>query len=352
MSAISELERITGAAGDRQSNVLRMLALGACFVIIVAGLKAAAPIVNLVLLALLVAQSLSNVPMWLTKKGMKPGVSVLLSILVVLAGGLLLVALFSVSTARLADQLPTYQARLSTIRDNVMTALSGRGVDVSQIAAFQPLDPNRALGAAKVFLGGLASALGTSILIILIAAVVLYEITDARLLHHRGEQPGTLAARFDEITGQSRQYIALTGLAGLIQAAFNFVILLLVGVDAPLTWTVLFFFLNFIPGVGFLFALIPPALLALLEYGWQRAVIVVVGWWFVNLIGDNVIKPRFFVKGLDISFTTIVFAVVFWSWVLGPAGAILAVPLALSLKRMAELMPGSPVAERRAVPRV
>ena len=183
--------------------------------------------------------------------------------------------------------------------------------------------------------------MGTSILIILIAAVVLYEITEVRVLHHRGERPGTLAARFDEVTGQSRQYIALTGLAGLIQAAFNLVILLLVGVDAPLTWTVLFFFLNFIPGVGFFFALIPPALLALLEHGWQRALIVVVGWWIVNVIGDNVIKPRFFVKGLDISFTNIVFSVVFWSWVLGPAGAILAVPISLSLRRAAELLPGS-----------
>ncbi|HEV2671405.1 MAG TPA: AI-2E family transporter [Gemmatimonadales bacterium] len=318
-----------------------MLLAGACFVIIVAGLKAAAPIVNLVLLGLLVAQSLSNLPGWLMKRGLKPGLSVLLSILLVLAGGLLLVGLFSVSTARLADQLPTYQERLAAIKDKVMAVLAGRGVDVSRIAAFQPLDPNRALAAVGTLLGNVASALGTSILIILIAAVVLYEITAVRVLHHRGEQPSSLVARFDEVTAQSRQYIALTGLAGLIQAAFNLVILLLVGVDAPLTWTVLFFFLNFIPGVGFLFALIPPALLALLEFGWQRALVVVLGWWVVNLIGDNVIKPRFFVKGLDISFTSIVFAVVFWSWVLGPPGAILAVPIALSLKRLAELTPAA-----------
>lgn len=328
---------------DRQSTLLRALLAGACFVIIVAGLKIAAPIVNLVLLGLLVAQSLSNVPMWLMKKGLKPGTSVLLSILFVLAGGLLLVGMFTVSTARLADQFPTYQARLSTIRDNVMAALSGRGIDVSQIAAFQPLDPNRALGAVRGFLGGLASAFGTSVLIILIAAVVLYEITSVRVLHGRGERPTTLAARFDEVTGESRQYIALTGLAGVIQAVFNLGILLVAGVDAPVTWAVLFFFLNFIPGVGFAFALIPPAVLALLEKGWQSALIVVLGWWFVNLIGDNVIKPRFFVKGLDISFTTIVFAVVFWSWVLGPAGAILALPLALSLKRVVALIPdGTP----------
>jgi predicted PurR-regulated permease PerM len=336
------MQRTPGVASSQLSGLLPVLVAGACLVIIVGGLKIAAPLVNLVLLGLLVAQSLSNVPMWLMKKGLKPGVSVLVSILFVLAGGLLLVGLFSVSTARLADQLPTYQARVTAIKDNVMAALAGRGVDVSQIAALQPLDPNRALAAAGGVLGGLASAVGTSILIILIAAVVLYEITAVRVLHGRGERPGTLAARFDEVTGQSRQYIALTGLAGLIQAVFNFVILLLVGVDAPLTWTVLFFFLNFIPGVGFFLALVPPALLALLEFGWQRALIVVVGWWIVNLIGDNVIKPRFFVKGLDISFTTIVFAVVFWSWVLGPAGAILALPLALSLKRLAALMPGAP----------
>ena len=341
MSVTSGVDRMTEAV-TRQSAVLRLLLAGACFVIIVGGLKAAAPIVTVVLLGLLVAQSLSNVPMWLMKKGLKPGLSVLVSILFVLIGGLLLVALLSISTARLADNLPAYQTRLSALRDNVMVFLGGRGIDVSQIAAFQPLDPNRALAAARVFLGGLASALGTSVLIILIAAVVLYEITHTRVARQRGEQPTSLAARFDEVTGESRQYIALTGLAGLIQAVFNLGILLIAGVDAPLTWTVLFFFLNFIPGVGFAIALVPPALLALLESGWQKALIVVLGWWLVNLIGDNVIKPRFFVKGLDISFTTIVFAVVVWSWVLGPAGAVLALPLALSMRRATELMPGTP----------
>ncbi|MGE5800721.1 MAG: AI-2E family transporter [Gemmatimonadota bacterium] len=341
MSVSSDVDRLTGAVTNRQAAVLRLFVAAACFVIIVAGLKVAAPIVSVVLLGLLVAQSLSNVPMWLMKRGLKPGLSVLLSILLVLVGGLLLVLMFSISTARLADNLPTYQARLSTLRDSVMAFLGGRGIDISQIAAFQPLDPNRALAAARVFLGGLASALGTSVLIILIAAVVLYEITEVRVLRQQGKQPTTLAARFDEVTGESRQYIALTGLAGLIQALANLGILLVAGVDAPITWAVLFFFLNFIPGVGFLFALVPPALLALLESGWQSALIVVLGWWFVNLIGDNVIKPRFFVKGLDISFTNIVFSVVFWSFVLGPAGAILALPIALSLRRVAASFPGA-----------
>jgi len=326
---------MTDALNERQGRMLRVLLAGACFVVVVAGLKVAAPILNLLLLGALVAQTLSPLPTWLMKKGMKPGGAVLVSILVVIAGGLLLVAGFSLSTARLVDKLPGYQTGLVALRDKAMGVLAGRGIDVSQIPIFQPLDPARAVDAAKAFLGGLASALGSSILVILIAAVVVYELTVARTHQDQQAVAGSLAARFDAVTADSRQYIALTGLVGLMQAGAILVVLLLTGVDAPVTWAVLFFFLQFIPGIGIPIALLPPALLALLEHGWERALIVVAGCWFVNLIGDNVIKPRYYVTGLDLSFTTMVFALIFWTWVLGAAGTILAVPLALTLKRLA-----------------
>ena len=319
---------------DRQASLLRFLVAGACVVIITAGLKAAAPIVTVILLGLLIAQSLSPLPGWLMKKGLQPAASVLLSILFVVAGGLFLVLLFGASTARLVKRLPAYREGLAALRDQVAAFLTTLGVDVSQLPAFHALDPNEVLAAAGTALAGLASALGTSIVIVLIAGVVLYELTRSRTLQVGAVRQTTWASRFDEVSSQSRQYVALTGLAGLVQAGVNLVILVAAGVDAPLTWAVLFFFLNFVPAVGFLVALVPPALLALLEHGWERALIVVVGYWLVNLIGDNVIKPRFFVKGLDLSFTLMVFALVFWTWVLGPAGTVLAVPLALTIKRL------------------
>lgn len=335
MAVSRDVERMAEALEGRQSRLLRVLLAGACFVIVVAGLKVAAPILNLVLLGALVAQTLSHLPTWLMRKGMKPGGSVLVSILVVITGGLLLVAGFSLSTARLVDKLPGYQTGLVDLRDKAISLLAGRGIDVSQIPILQPLDPARAVGAAKAFLGGLASALGSSILVILIAAVVLYELTVVRTHHDREAVAGSLAARFDAATADSRQYIAITGLVGLMQAAVILVVLLATGVDAPVTWAVLFFFFQFIPGIGVPVALVVPALLALLEHGWQRALVVVIGCWFANLIGDNVIKPRYYVKGLDLSFSSLVFALIFWSWVLGAAGTILAVPLALTLKRLA-----------------
>jgi len=352
MATIQESELGTAdaksASDTRHLGPLRLLIAGACFVVIVAGLKLAAPLVVLVLLGLLVAQSLSPLPGMLMKRGFKHGSSVLISMLIVLAGGLVLIGLFSVSTARLVDKLPVYQERLSAVRDQAMISLQNRGVDVSQIPMFQPLDPARIVVATKAFLGGLASALGSSLLVLLIAAVVLYEIIVARTLPPSPSGTRSLAAQLDLVTSDSRQFIAITGLVGAMQAGAMLVVLLAAGVDAPLTWAVMFFFFQFIPGIGIPVALLPPTLLALLEHGWERALVVVVGCWVINLIGDNVIKPRYYVKGLDLSFTQLVFAIIFWSWVLGPAGTILAVPIALTMQRVTPLVMGTAPAEAAA----
>jgi predicted PurR-regulated permease PerM len=81
-------------------------------------------------------------------------------------------------------------------------------------------------------------------------------------------------------------------------------------------------------------AIIPPAAVALLEYGWVRALLVVAGYFILNLIAENVIKPRTMKARLDISPLLTILSVIFWSWVLGPPGTILAVPLTITLQKL------------------
>jgi predicted PurR-regulated permease PerM len=81
-------------------------------------------------------------------------------------------------------------------------------------------------------------------------------------------------------------------------------------------------------------SLLPPALLALLEFGWGKALAVVIGFFLINSVTENVIKPRFMQQGLEISFLLIVLSLVVWTWALGPMGAILGVPLTMVLYRM------------------
>jgi predicted PurR-regulated permease PerM len=96
----------------------------------------------------------------------------------------------------------------------------------------------------------------------------------------------------------------------------------------------MFFLLSFIPGVGFLLAVIPPVLLALLEHDGLRALLVFVGCLLVDNIVDKAIKPRYMQEGLDLSILVIILSILFWSWVLGPTGAILSVPLTMMVKKL------------------
>jgi predicted PurR-regulated permease PerM len=55
----------------------------------------------------------------------------------------------------------------------------------------------------------------------------------------------------------------------------NLLLLWVLGVDFPLLWCFLYFFLQFIPSIGFLIAMVPPALVALLMLDWKIALLVV-----------------------------------------------------------------------------
>ena len=83
---------------------------------------------------------------------------------------------------------------------------------------------------------------------------------------------------------------------------------------------------------GFMIALVPPTLMAVVEYGFTRGLIVVIAYTVINFIVDNVIKPRFVGSTLDLSPLIVVVSLVFWGWLLGPMGALVAVPLSIGVK--------------------
>ena len=133
-----------------------------------------------------------------------------------------------------------------------------------------------------------------------------------------------------------RKYVAITGLCGLINGAIALPLLLYLHVDFAITWAVLFVLMNFVPAVGFVFALLPPLLLTLVQHGWTTAIVVAVYYSVFNFLVDSVLKPRIMAEGLDLSPLVVIVALVFWSWVLGPIGAIVAVPLTMVLRKFAE----------------
>jgi AI-2 transport protein TqsA len=242
-------------------------------------------------------------------KRLPPRRAVLVTLLVVVLGGVGVLSLLATSIAQLIEKLPIYQSELTKLQETGITFMSARGLNLSHLLSLESLNSERVVAFAGALLGGLAQALGNAFLVIFIVALLLFELAGIQYKLARGEDENSMVGKFDHLSGDTRKYVAIMGWTGILQAIAN--VLLILRVDFAITWGLLFFFLNFIPAIGFLFALIPPALVALLDHGWPRALMVVIAYWGINFVGDNIIRPRFMQKGLDISILVVILLLIF-----------------------------------------
>jgi predicted PurR-regulated permease PerM len=130
-----------------------------------------------------------------------------------------------------------------------------------------------------------------------------------------------------------RQF-GLRTVVNLITGASFGLFLFLIGVDFPLLWGVLTFFLSYIPYLGIVIAAIPAVLLALAEFGLDKALLVIAGLAVTNVIAENVLAPTLMGRGLNVSPTVVFLSFTFWFWLLGAPGAFLAMPLTLFIALM------------------
>jgi len=190
---------------------------------------------------------------------------------------------------------------------------------------------------------GVTSMVGAFSLLVLIMAFMMIEavrypqkLFDAIDKHLESGVADATASGLDRFVQSMRSYIVLNTVFGLIAAVANTLLLWALGVDFALLWGVLSFLLSFLPNIGFVLALVAPTLLALLQFGVMKSVFVAVGFIVINTIVDNVIKPRFVGESLDLTPAVVILSLVFWGWLLGPVGALLAAPLSIAVKFLFE----------------
>ena len=134
--------------------------------------------------------------------------------------------------------------------------------------------------------------------------------------------------------GDTRRYVVFTTYVGAVTGFGNAVLLLVLGVDFAVLWGVVAFLLSYVPVVGFWLALIPPVILALLEFGLPTALIVLAGFVLINGTAENIVKPKLMGEGLDLAPSVVFLSLIFWTAILGPLGAILALPMTMAVKQL------------------
>ncbi|HKU60417.1 MAG TPA: AI-2E family transporter [Gemmatimonadales bacterium] len=317
-----------GPDSDRRSDRRYRLLLGtAALVIIAAGIREAAGVLNSILLAMLL--TLTVVPAFdaLRRRGVSKALAVVITS-ALLAGVLLaMLGVLGLSGTRLLQVLPHYQDRAESLRQGIEGMLAQRGIEPERVMSLDLVDPNRLLGLAAGFLSGLGKVLSQALLLILIVAFFLAE----RGVSDQTFRPDGTAGR---VARDVRQYLLLTALTGLGFSVLVWLVMLVVGTDLALVWAVLAFIMNFVPNVGIILSVIPPVILTLLELGWQRAVVILAAFLVLNFVVDNLIKPRVMQRGLDVPPIMALLSLMVWAYLLGPIGTLLAVPLTIALRRV------------------
>ncbi len=133
--------------------ILVYLVGGASLVLIIAGLKLAAPIVNMVLISFLLAFSISPIQNWLIRKGLPKGLAVLITVLIILIGGSGLISIMAVSVAGLIGELPVYEARITGLWNAINAFFIDHGLNISGLFSLKEFDPRQAGRVGRQFAG-------------------------------------------------------------------------------------------------------------------------------------------------------------------------------------------------------
>jgi AI-2 transport protein TqsA len=312
-----------------------LLGAGAA-VLVLAGVRSIAWLVGPAFLALIIVIALSPVQSWLRRHNWPAWLTTL--VLVVLVVGLLvaLSLVVVVSLARLAALLPQYADRADQLLRSLAGSLATYGVGPDQLqGAVSSVSPAKVVALIGALLAGLSAALSSLVFLLCLMLFLSVEAggIDRRLAAVSADRP-ELSAALRSFAHGTRSYLLVTTVFGLIVAVLDGLALAIIGVPLAVLWALLAFITNYIPNVGFIIGVVPPALLALLTSGVPEMLVVIGVYCVLNFVIQSLIQPRFVGDSVGLAMTTTFVALVFWAWLLGPLGALLAIPLTLLAKAL------------------
>lgn len=316
-----------------QSPLARFLLSCAAFVIVVAGMKAAESLLVPFLLSIFISVICAPPLAWLTKRGMPMALAMLCIIAFIVTFGFAVGAIVSSSINSFSQDLPSYQAKLSSLTISFLQWLEGMGFALPVDQIQESIKPGTVMGMVGKTLASLGNVMTNAFLILLTVIFILSEsaMFHSKLQRAAGEGSNSLLA-IERFTSSINRYMAIKTALSLLTGLLITCWLWILGVDYPVLWGLVAFLLNFVPNLGSIIAAVPAVLLALIQLGPVEALLTAGGYVVANTLVGNVLEPRMMGKGLDLSTLIVFLSLVFWGWVLGPVGMLLSVPLTMTVK--------------------
>jgi len=236
------------------------------------------------------------------------------------------------------DQFPAYSSKISDFFKDITSRLNIPLEEVqNQINTFNWSKViERGTSFVSSTFGSFASFIG-NLIFILIFLIFMLGGRDGLVKRankaFEPEEAKKLMSILRSIENQVQHYLVLKTVISLLTAVISGFILYFGGFDFLLFSALLIFVLNFIPNIGSVIATAFPVLTGLIKYGFSlRVLLVLAGLMMTQMIIGNVLEPKIAGKSLNLSPIVILLSLIFWGYIWGIIGMILAVPLTSAMK--------------------
>ncbi len=301
------------------------------FILVTLGMREIASILSPFIFAIFGAMIFAPLVRWLQRKGVpntvSVGIVIFFFILIVLFVGLLTV----ISIVQLNSRIPVYESQLD--------------IYISQLTGFIPLSADFSLGAflrsitgslisvALNILGGAINATTGIVLIIVTTGFLLLDSLEVpEKIFEEAEERSLVLKNLGGFGKSLMDYVMIRTETNVITGVGIGIILLLGRIEFAIFWALVIIIFSYIPYIGLFLASIPPVFLALMQYGPVAALIVIAIITVVNTLAENVIFPSLAGRGLELYSSVVFISLVYWAFVLGPAGALISTPLTMAIK--------------------
>ncbi|MDA0740085.1 MAG: AI-2E family transporter [Nitrospirae bacterium] len=320
-------------ANSSNTSNISFLATAGWLIILIAGMRAGHAILVPLLLSMFLAIICAGPMMWLENKRVPSGLAVLLVMLGVLGLGVAMGAMIGTSVDDFSQALPRYEVRLQQELGAFFGWLQSQGIAISTPDLLAHINPGAAMQFGAKMLSGLGGIFTNSFLILMTVIFMLLESSAfRRKLQLIWGSDQESSGSFGQFAFDVQHLLAIKTAVSIGTGLVVGIWVAILGVDFPVLWGLLAFLLNYIPNLGSIIAGAPAVLLALIQFGVGRALMVAAGYVVVNIVFGNVVEPKLMGQRLGLSTLTVFLSLVFWGWVWGPVGMILSVPLTMVVK--------------------
>lgn len=327
----------------------RVLMTLAAIVIVIAGLKCSVALFMPIMLALFIATISYPITNGLRKNKVPRFFAVLLTFLVDFS---FLAGLITIAISLLGDfeakwdqtYYPLLKIKIDEVSANLVETLTNFGFENAQEGVelyfkelwkeqLDNLQVEKVLTLGTGLVGRVATFLSTTFIVLILTIFILSEAKQfGRRFNAICEARGPNFAQILAATRDIQRFLGIKTLVSLVTGVLAGVICRLCELDFFVLWGILAFALNYIPVVGSIIAGIPPAVLAILVHDFPRGVIVVSGYALINIFIGNFVEPSLMGRRFGLSTLVVIISVMFWGWLWGPVGMLLAVPLTMIIK--------------------